>query len=340
MNVNGHNERLTMDSEIATTEPNNAPAPIELSEATRGFMAAARSESTNRAYRKALESFAAWLAPVDLASATAGNVADWLTWLATEGGRDGAGVKSATVALYIAGVRRAFDIAGAHEHNPARSEVVAETLRGIRRKLAKRDGAQRRVDPLTIKQLRTVTRAIGTDSAIDRRDRALLLVGFAAALRRSELCNLQVQDLAFSEEGVRVTLATSKTNQAGAHEVYGVPHARNRRDCPVHALRTWLESEGITSGPVFRGVTKGGVVGATALTGRSVARIIQRRCDNVDIDPATVAGHSLRAGFATSAHKAGHDLASIARQTGHSDLNTLKRYLRHADPFTAAPALL
>jgi integrase len=164
------------------------------------------------------------------------------------------------------------------------------------------------------------------------RDKALLLVGFAGALRRSELVALTVADLDFTPEGLVVALRRSKTDQEGKGRKIGIPPGR-ARTCPVRALQDWLEAAGIGEGAVFRGVNRHGQVADKPLTGRSVARIIQRAAERAGLDSTRFAGHSLRAGLVTTAAKAGKPTHSIMAQTGHKSVGMVQKYIREAKLF-------
>jgi integrase len=173
------------------------------------------------------------------------------------------------------------------------------------------------------------------------RDRALLLVGFAGAFRRSELVGLTVADAAFSSEGLTITLRRSKTDQEGQGRKVGLPYGSTAATCPVRALQAWLDAAAVTAGPLFRSVDRHGNVGG-ALGDRDVARIVKRVAEAAGIDPANVAGHSLRAGLATTAAKAGKAAHVIMKQTGHRSVAMVQRYVRDAELFSdnAAAGLL
>ena len=160
------------------------------------------------------------------------------------------------------------------------------------------------------------------------RDRALLLVGFAGAFRRSELVSLDVDDLDFTEEGLVVTLRRSKTDQEGEGRRVGVPFGSNPTTCPVRSMKAWLEASAITDGPVFRSVNRHGQLQAQRLTSQSVALVVKRYAEVCGLDRHAFAGHSLRAGFATVAARNGANERSIMNQTGHKSLTIVRRYIR------------
>ncbi len=168
------------------------------------------------------------------------------------------------------------------------------------------------------------------------RDRALLLLGFAGALRRSELVALDVADVdttRAAREGLVVTVRRSKTDQEGAGQVVGLPRGQHAETCPDRALAAWLELAGIAAGPIFRAVDKAGRVRRTRLSGYDVARIVKRAAERAGLDPARYAGHSLRAGLATSAAIAGAEERDIMRQTRHQSVTVARRYIRDGSLF-------
>jgi integrase len=206
---------------------------------------------------------------------------------------------------------------------------VRATLAGIRRTLG---CAQRRVAPLLPGQLRAISRAL-PQGTLGLRDRALLLLGFAGAFRRSELAGLEASDLAFTDDGLEVLLRHSKTDQEGEGQRKGIPFGSDPATCPVRAIKAWLEAAGITEGPVFRSVDRHSKVGSAALDPGSVARVVKRACSAAGLDPAAFSGHSLRAGLVTAAAKAAKPLPTIMRQTGHKSTAMVLRYVREAELF-------
>jgi integrase len=163
------------------------------------------------------------------------------------------------------------------------------------------------------------------------RDKALLLLGFSGAFRRSELVALKVSDLLETAEGYRVTIRRSKTDQEGAgHEVAILRGSRLRA---VEAVKVWLEAAGINEGPLFRPVAKGGRVLAEALTAESVANIVKAYAKRAGFESAEFAGHSLRAGFLTSAAEHGASIFKMMEVSRHKSVDVLKGYVRRAELF-------
>jgi integrase len=177
-----------------------------------------------------------------------------------------------------------------------------------------------------VADLKRIVAPLG-ESLLDHRDRALLLLGFGAALRRSELVALRLEHLRFEEEGLVLTLPRSKTNQEGRLETIAVAYGSEPTTCPVRAVRRWLAAAGIIQGPVFCGLTAQGGLRPVALGDRMVAHIVKRRCKAVGIDPTLVAGHSLRRGFATTAARALKSDRSIKRHGRWKSMAMLDRYI-------------
>lgn len=283
------------------------------------------SESTRRAYRADIAHFAAWGGSVPASPAI---VASYLAAHAQE-------LSVATL------VRRVATLSKAHEAralpNPCRSEIVRATLQGIKRT---RGTAHQQAKPLLRDDLMLVLDRLG-GTVKEARDRALLLLGFAGGFRRSELVGLDAADIERVRQGLVVTLAFSKTDQEGAGRKIGIPHGRTRH-CPVAALDAWLTLSGIEAGPIFRPVDRHGHVAPERLSGEAVSLVIRERLAGAGMDSAGFSGHSLRAGFATSAAQAGVSTLKIRQQTGHASDAMLARYVRNGELFSgnAAGALL
>jgi integrase len=243
----------------------------------------------------------------------------------------------ATIQRRVASISKAHEMAGLP--NPVRAEIVKATLRGLRRK---HGTAQRQAKPLMRDDLLLVLDSL-RETLRDQRDRALLLLGFAGGFRRSELVALERADIETVRQGLIVTIRRSKTDQDGAGRRIGIPHGRTRH-CPVAAVEAWLSASAIDTGPgpMFRPITRHGHVAANPLTGDAVSVLLRERLAAAGIDPEGYSGHSLRAGFATSAAQAGVSTLKIRAMTGHATDAMLARYIREGELFTgnAAGALL
>jgi integrase len=294
----------------------------ELAERVRSFAASARSPATRRAYTRQWAAFVAWCASSRLPSlpAAPATVALYASSLA------GAGRKVATIEQAMAAITAAH---GAARHPSPREDAnLRAALRGIRRELRT---AQREASPVLAQHLHLILAVLSTSTLQGLRDRALLLVGFSGAFRRSELVALELRDIAFTTDGLEVTLRRSKTDQEGAGRLVALSYSGNPSACPVRALRTWLSAAVITEGPLFRSVTRHGKVSARALSDKSVSDIVKRSVAAVGLDPKTFSGHSLRAGFVTEAKLKRKDEAAIMRQTGHRSVAMVRKYDRRVD---------
>ena len=294
----------------------------EIAADARDYVAASRAENTTRVYRTGWAQFTAWCDEHGVTPLPAGaeTVACYVADLARV-------AKPATIDLRLAAISAAHRAAG-HD-SPTKEEPVRLVRRGVRRTLGT---AQRQVRPVTVPELRAMVGGLDNDLA-GCRDRALLLLGFAGALRRSELVGLDVADITEGTDGLTVRLRRSKTDQEGAGRTLGIPYGSNPATCSVRAWRAWLELSGITEGAAFHPVDRHGHIGATRLSGHAVALVLKRHALRAGLDPAEVAGHSLRAGLATSAAAAGVPERVIAMQTGHKGTVMLRRYIREGSLF-------
>jgi integrase len=206
--------------------------------------------------------------------------------------------------------------------DPTKTELVRRTMRGVRRTYGK---PQRRAAALTADVVLAMTSLLG-NSLAELRDRALLLVGFAGGFRRSELVAINYESVRRYFHGLVITIPRSKSDQEGRGREVAIPYGR--RACPVKALDAWLSASGITEGAVFRSMLKGGRIGQRRLSSDAVARIVKHRASAVGLDSARYSGHSLRAGFVTSAATAGIPTWRIKAQTGHATDAMVSRYIR------------
>jgi integrase len=229
--------------------------------------------------------------------------------------------------------RRLNAIAEAHKavgaESPTHSALVRNTMKGIRRTLGT---APAQKAPALTGDVRVMVEA--TDSGlIGTRDRALVLLGFAGAFRRSELIGLGVEDCVFGKDGLTVLLRRSKTDQECQGRKVGIPYGSNPATCPVRAMQEWIEQTAISTGPLFRSINRHGRVQAAALSGADVARVVKKLAQRAGLNTADYAGHSLRAGHATSAAIAGASECSIMAQTGHRSVQMVRRYIRDGNLF-------
>lgn len=311
------------------------PSPADLAslvERAKEYAADARASSTRRAYGADFRAFEQWCTSQGLVALPAPPpaVAVYLTHLA-DSGRKVATIERALTGIVHAHRSRGFDWPRAHP-------VIASVMAGIRRRVGT---APVQKAPVVDELLATMLGTLDEDLR-GRRDRALLTLGWSGAFRRSELVALTVADVARSSEGLIVRVRRSKGDQEGRGAEKGIPYASRAVLCAVRSLDAWLAASGIIEGPIFRYIDRHGRVHGEALSDRSVARIVQRTAAAAGLDAATVAGHSLRAGFATTAAKKGKGLDAIMRQTLHKSERVARSYIRHAKLFddNAAVGLL
>jgi site-specific recombinase XerD len=236
-----------------------------------------------------------------------------------------AGVRPSTLGRRVAAIRYAHKLASLA--TPTDAEGVKATLRGIRRAVG---AAKVRKAPALAERVRAMI-AASPDTLAGKRDRALILLGFAGAFRRSELVALDVADIEETAAGLRVIIRQSKTDQDGEGTTIAI--ARGVVACPVRALRAWLDAAGIVSGALFRSVNKAGRVATARLTDRSVANIVKAMAGSVGLDDRTFSGHSLRSGFLTSAAANGASIFKMMDVSRHKSVDTLRGYVRDAELF-------
>ncbi len=281
-----------------------------------------RATNTQRAYRADWADFSAWCA---------GH------------GRPALPAAPQTVLLYLTDAaerckvstlqRRLTTISQAHKAERHPSPTGDPTVRAVWAGIKRTKGtAQHGKTAAVTEDLRRMVRALPQTSSIGKRNRALLLLGFAGAFRRSELVGLDIADVAVTGDGLVVTLRRSKTDQEGAGRTVGIPYGSDPTTCPVRATTGWIAAAGLTAGPLFRGITRHGRVGSR-LSDWAVAQVVKAAATGAGLDPTLYAGHSLRAGLATSAAAAGVSERSIMAQTGHKSLPMVRKYIRAGSLF-------
>ena len=299
----------------------NLPAALGPEFATAIDLAQAeKAASTRKAYGTDFRLFRAWCEAKSVSALPA--AAETVeAYLAAEART----AKSSTLGRRVAAIRYAHRLAGLPL--PTDSEGVKATMRGIRRTFG--NVRIRKAPAVAAKMLGMV--AAGPVNLAGLRDRALLLLGFAGAFRRSELVALDVADIEETEAGLRVTIRHSKTDQEGQGVTIAI--ARGDVACPAKALREWLGAAGIEAGPLFRPINKAGRVARARLTDRSVANIVKAYAERAGFDASTFSGHSLRSGFLTSAAAKGASIFKMMDVSRHRSVETLRGYVRDAELF-------
>ena len=199
--------------------------------------------------------------------------------------------------------------------------IIVENLMGIKRK---KGINQKGKKPLLINDLKLIINALDESTEKEKkklRDKTLILVGFSGGFRRSELVQIEYEDLDFVSEGVKIFIKRSKTDQSGEGSIKGIPYFDNDKYCPVRSLKKWIEFNNIKSGKVF------------SVSDKTVALVIKKYSYLAGLDSSKYAGHSLRSGFATSAAEAGAEERSIMAMTGHKSTEMVRRYIKEANLF-------
>ena len=282
----------------------------------------AKSHNTRRAYASDWDDFARWCQPYGFVPLPARpeTVALYLTALADA-------LKPSTLGRRLATISQVHQAAG-HD-TPTSAAPVRLVWAGIRR--AKGTDQHGKAPAVTAEMRRMVDTL--DDRLIGVRDRALLLLGFAGAFRRSELVGLDIKDVQAGHDGLTVHIRKSKTDQEGQGRKVGIPYGSHPHTCPVRAIAAWREKSGLAEGALFRPVNRHGKMQPGRLSDRAVALIVKRAAEAAGLDPTKYAGHSLRAGLATSAAQAGVSERSIMAQTGHKSVMVARRYIRDGSLF-------
>jgi integrase len=313
-------------------ERNSAVEPLAALQArfgnqARAYRDAGRSAGTRRVYESAFALFKTWCGQHQASPlpADARTVAFYLTDAAVR-------YRASTLDLHLAAIAYVHRAAGLPI--PTTHQAVREVRTGVRRT---HGAAARGKAALMTEDLRLLVGLLDL-SPVGLRDRALLLLGFAGAFRRSELVGLDVEDLEFTSRGIRVNLRRSKTDQEAEGRPVGVPYGVSAETCPVQAVERWLAHvRGVLPdydrGPLFLRLDAGGRLRHARLSDRGVARVVQRWAERAGLDPARFAGHSLRSGLATSAAAGGVSERAIMNQTGHRSLAMVRRYIRDGELF-------
>ncbi len=327
------------DATLAAALPVHDDTLASERHAAQAYGQLAKADNTRRAYVAAVRAWCAWCERRRLRPLPASGP-DVAAFLAGERAR---GLTPETIKLRRAAIRYLHRVAGCPV--PTDDACVAETLAGIQRTAARQGQHKRKKKAATVQVLRRLIAPIG-DDLTGLRDRAMLLVGFAGALRRSELAAIRVGDLEPTERGLRLTLDQTKGSQAAAVMV-PLPHGDTGL-CPVRALERWLVAAGITQGAVFRriwrapGAKEGEAaalprLGRDALTAQSVALVVQARAVAAGFGRRELGGHSLKRGALTTGMDRGVHPAKLKRLGRHQSYNVLGEYVEFGDLFEGHP---
>ncbi|EPR11000.1 hypothetical protein M527_04615 [Sphingobium indicum IP26] len=308
------------------SDPNAVPARLreEIDRAAH-YARSSRAPSTQRAYASDWRVFEEWCDErrIESRPASPGAVA---TFLAFEADR---GVKVPTIGRRLAAIAYHHRQSG---FDPPQEQpgagAIKEVLAGIRTAVGVR---KTRKKPADANALAAMLKTIEGDDLRAVRDRAVLAIGMAAALRRSELVALAVDDVGLAPEGLRLFIGRSKTDQAGEGAVIAIPEGRRIR--PKALLLEWMAAAGHEEGPLFRRLTRADGLTRQPMSDRAVARLVQRCAADAGLDPTQFAGHSLRSGFITEAARQGASIFKMQEVSRHKSVQVLSEYVRDAERF-------
>jgi site-specific recombinase XerD len=297
-----------------------------LHEATLNNLKNSKANNTLRAYKSDFKDFGAFCAKHGLSSLPSDPkvVSLYLTHLSKSS-------KISTLRRRLVSISMIHRLKG--HYLDTKHPIIVENLMGLRRV---KGSIQRGKKPLLINDLKSIINVIDElkiDDIKKFRDKSIILIGFGGGFRRSELISIDHEDLEFVQEGLKITIKRSKTDQFGEGMIKGLPYFTNETYCPIINLKKWLEISKIKSGPIFRRFSKGLYLTNKRLTDQSIVLLIKEYLNLAGIDNKNFAGHSLRSGFATAAAESGADERSIMTMTGHKSTQMVRRYIREANIF-------
>jgi len=312
-------------NEITVIQPGGIVDTLEeILEQSQEYIQKSNAENTVKAYRTDWNHFEDWcnLHGQQAMPAHIKTVGAYLMSMAKEG------FKASTIQRRISAISQAHQAAG-YEESPTKNIYVRKIWKGIRNTIGTYQAGK---SPAVIDDIRAMVNTL-SDSPLHTRDRAMLIIGFAGAFRRSELVSLNVEDIEVNRDGLVIHLRKSKTDQEGQGRKIGLPFGSNPETCPVRSYQSWLDESGIKHGAIFRKVNRHGQIQDSRLTGQSVALVVKRCAEEAGLDPKKYSGHSLRAGLATTAAMQGKSERAIMNQTGHRSVNMVRKYIRDGSIF-------
>ena len=286
-----------------------------------------KANNTVRAYKSDFEDFGLFCAQNGFKSLPSDPkvVSLYLTYLSTKD------VKMSTLKRRLVSIGVIHKLKG--HYLDTKHPSIIENMMGIKRR---KGSIQKGKKPLLINNLKILINVIDKEKNEEikkLRDRSIILIGFSGGFRRNEIVSLDYDDLEFVQEGLKISLKRSKTDQFGEGLVKGLPYFENSKYCPVISIKKWIEISKISSGAIFRRFIKGSKLSHNRLTDQSVALLIKHYLKLAGIESKNYSGHSLRSGFATSAAESGAEERSIMAMTGHKSTEMVRRYIKEANLF-------
>jgi site-specific recombinase XerD len=295
---------------------------LELQDEAKKHLANSKAENTKRAYRNDWTQFSDWCAKNGLQDLPASpeTVVYYITFL-------GKKLKTSSIKRKMTAISQRHETAG--YPSPTKTALVKGVWDGIQRKIGIKEEGK---DAIWLDVLRQMIQAIPQNTVIGVRNRALLVLGWAGALRRSELVSLNLEDVSKTRDGLILHLNRSKTDQKGEGQDVALPYGSNPLTCPIRSLEDWLSASGISEGAMFRRIDRHGNI-LDRLTPQSVRLIVKQCSETVGMDSERFGAHSLRSGFCSTAAKAGKPEHQIMKQTRHKRSDSLQRYIKKANLF-------
>ena len=298
-----------------------------LQEETLLNLKSSKANNTIRAYKSDFKDFGIFCAQNEFKSLPTEPkiISLYLTYLSTKN------IKMSTLKRRLVSISVIHRLKG--HYIDTKHPSIIENIMGIKRR---KGSIQRGKKPILINNLKNIINAIDhyNEKEIKRlRDRSIILIGFSGGFRRNEIVSLDYDDLDFVEEGLKINVRRSKTDQFGEGFIKALPYFDNPSYCPVVSLKNWLNTSKIFSGALFRRFNKGSKLSEKRLTDQSVALLIKEYLNLAGIDSKNYSGHSLRSGFATSAAESGAEERNIMAMTGHKSTEMVRRYIKEANLF-------
>ncbi|MFD1676084.1 site-specific integrase [Alicyclobacillus fodiniaquatilis] len=308
-------------SDLIVRVDNNSLLPsddlVELNQKATTYIESSKAKNTNIAYKSDWDNFVLWCQSNSLQFMPASDttIQLYITKLAVT-------KKTSTIRRRLTSIRLAHQLA--KQPDPTKSGLVKMTMDGISRENGTKQIGKRAI--LTDDILKIIP--LLPEGSIGVRDKAILLIGFAGAFRRSELVAMKAEDLRFDRRTLYITIQKSKTDQTGEGEVIAINLGENADTCPIQALEDWLSLSGITEGYLFRRIRKNGKILDEPLGAHWVARIVKKYARLLKMDPHEFGGHSLRSGFVTQTAINGATYDDIMKTTRHKKYDTVRKYMR------------
>ena len=298
-----------------------------LQEETLLNLQSSKAKNTVRAYKSDFKDFGLFCAQNGFKSLTSEPkiVSLYLTYLSTKDSKIST-LKRRLVSIGVIHRLKGYYLDTKHPS-------IIENITGIKRR---KGSIQKGKKPILINDLKKLINVIdeGKYKEIKKlRDRSIILIGFSGGFRRNEIVSLDYDDLDFVEEGLKIQIRRSKTDQFGEGLVKALPYFDNHQYCPVVSLKNWIDKSKINSGPLFKRFVKGSKLSENRLTDQTVALLIKEYLQLAGINSKNYSGHSLRSGFATSAAESGAEERSIMAMTGHKSTEMVRRYIKEANLF-------